>query len=112
MSAIAFALSAAVGSAVRAVLGWRLNGRLPLGTLAANVLAAFGLGLLVGPGSVEGASGPAGVALLGALGTWSAFANEVVALLRRGEWATAGGYLAATLVLGVAAAGAGLAVAS
>jgi fluoride exporter len=110
MTVVAFALAAAAASAVRAGLGWRLNRHLPFGTLAANVLASFVVGVAVGTRPPDEVGGLAVLAVGGALGTWSALVNEVAVLLREDRPTAAAGYLAASLVLGVVAAAAGLAV--
>jgi len=51
-----------------------------------------------------------GVGLLGSFTTFSALAVSFVALADAGEWATAVGYLIATMVAGLAAAWAGVAL--
>lgn len=104
--ALAFLLLAAAGGLLRWQLGERLNGTLPLGTLAANTLASLSLGLLSGSGSTSDTL--LGVGFLGALSTWSTLANEVVGLNRDGRSAAAVLYLFMTLVFGVAAAWLGL----
>jgi CrcB protein len=106
--AIAFAGAAAVGSVAR---WWcsRFNrvGR-PVGTLAVNVVSAFALGLLVG------ASGNTatiiGVALLGSLSTFATVVKEISGELETHRYGGALLYLGATVVLGVMAASAGIAI--
>ena len=104
MTIILFGTAAAAG----ALLRWQ-TGRLlprPLATLAVNVVGAFALGLLSGAAdpvlTVLGAGG------LGVLTTFSTLADDI-----RHLWATstarATGYIAATLILGIGAAAAGLA---
>ena len=105
----AFAVAGAVGALLRAEAGRRLNRSFPTGTLAVNVLGALALGLL-------SASAPPtltvlGVAGLGAMSTFSSFARDAVALLEERRAATAALYVSGTIVLGIAAAGAGLALA-
>ncbi|MEM9714244.1 MAG: CrcB family protein, partial [Actinomycetota bacterium] len=72
MTVALVAVVAAVGAVVRAVVGGRYDGSLPLGTLAVNVAGSFVLARLVATGSdlltVVGTGG------LGALTTWSAVA--------------------------------------
>ncbi|CAN5151556.1 fluoride efflux transporter CrcB [soil metagenome] len=83
----------------------------PLSTLVVNALGAFALGLLVSrvwptaPGWLRAGLG-AGV--LGSFTTFSAFAVSLVSLGAAGERMLALAYLAATLVLGFAAAALGL----
>ncbi|MEJ7845386.1 MAG: CrcB family protein [Acidimicrobiales bacterium] len=110
MTAAVFATLAALGAVVR----WRLAGRLdrpggwPIGTLAVNVVGSAALGLLAGSATpVMTAVGTGG---LGALTTASGVAAQV-ADLRGRRPGTASAYLATTVVLSVAAAALGLAVA-
>ena len=117
VAGLAFVLLAAAGTLVRAEIGWTVNrpGRWPWGTFAVNLLAAAGLGLVVGSAGGDTSGWSAGtVALavggLGALGTVSGLAAEVVGLAEGGRRRLAVGYLLATLTAGVAAAWAGLAL--
>lgn len=106
---VAFAVVGAVGALLRAEAGRRANRAFPTGTLTVNVIGAFALGLL------SAASSPtltvAGIAGLGAMTTFSSFARDAVALLEEHRGATAVLYVVGTVVLGLTAAGAGLAVA-
>lgn len=104
--ALAFLPLAAAGGLLRWQLGERLNGTLPLGTLAANTLASLSLGLLSGSGSASDTL--LGIGFLGAFSTWSTLANEVAALHRDARSAIALTYLVTTLLFGVAAAWLGL----
>jgi fluoride exporter len=104
-------LGAAVGAPLR-LLATRLaarDGRDPAnGTLAVNVAGSALLGVLLGLADV-----PAGVVALvgtgfcGTLTTFSTFGADVVRMLEERVLGRALGYLAATLVLGLAAATAG-----
>jgi fluoride exporter len=111
ITAAAFVVAAAVGTLVRAEAAWRANapGRLPWGTLAVNVVGALLLGLLadVDPpvATVLGVGG------LGALTTFSTFARELVTAAEHRQQALAAAYLLVTLVAGILAAAAGLALA-
>lgn len=117
VTGLVFVVLAAAGTLVRAEVSWAANrpGRWPWGTFAVNLLAAAGLGLVVGSagGDTSGWSGGT-VALavggLGALGTVSGLAAEVVGLADGGRWRLATVYLLATLVAGVAAAWVGVAL--
>ena len=106
MTAVLFGLAASAGSLLR----WQAGRRLPrpLAMLAVNVAGAFALGLLTGVGdpalTVVGAGG------LGALTTFSTVADDIRSLWTT-RAATAVAYVAATLVLGLGAAAAGLAAA-
>ena len=109
ITVVAFAVVGAVGALLRAEAGRRLNRSFPTGTLAVNVLGAFALGVL-------SASAPPtltvlGGAGLGAMSTFSSFARDAVALLEERRAVTAALYVSGTIVLGLTAAGAGLALA-
>lgn len=107
-------ISIAVGGALGAVARWGLGGwvhgwagaAFPWGTFAVNVVGSFLLGFSFL--YLESVSLPAelrrfiAIGFLGAFTTFSTFAYESVALLRDGEWARAGGYVAASVVLGLA----------
>jgi CrcB protein len=83
----------------------------PLSTLLVNIAGAFVLGLLV---SLLWHRVPAwlraglGAGLIGSFTTFSAVMVSLVDEGSRGLWALAGGYLALSLVLGLAAAALGL----
>jgi len=83
----------------------------PWGTWTVNVAGSFVLGVVA-------AAGPAWVTTLvgtgfcGALTTFSTFGYETVRLAEEGETATAIGYVAGSLVAGLAAAALGWAVGS
>ena len=106
MIAIAFLVAAALGALARALVGQRLNRAFPTGTLLVNVSGSFALGLLSGASpavlTVIGTGG------LGAYTTFSSFARDVVALIDEREWVAVAGYVLASLVIGVAAAAAGI----
>jgi CrcB protein len=111
---IAFA-AVGVGSACGAWLRWWLGLRLnplvptlPLGTLAANLIGGYLVGVAVGFFAQFQGLAPEWrlftiTGFLGGLTTFSTFSAEVIALLSRGElqWAmaTAGAHLAGSLVL-------------
>ena len=106
MIAVAFVALAAAGALARAVVGHRLNRAFPTGTLLVNVTGSFALGLLSGASpAVVTAVGTGG---LGAYTTFSSFARDVVALVEERKWGSAATYVLATLVIGVAAAAAGV----
>ncbi len=108
ITVIAFAVLAAVGAVARAVVGHQFNRAFPLGTLLVNVSGSFALGLLHGAGpAVLTVAGTGG---LGAYTTFSSFARDAVALGDDKRWWAAGLYVGASLLIGVAAAAAGLAL--
>ncbi len=87
----------------------------PISTLLANVVGAFVLALLVSRVWVRPATPPwlkagAGAGLLGSFTTFSALIVSLVAQASHGEWMLAVAYLAASILLGFAAASAGLAL--
>jgi fluoride exporter len=108
----------AVGTAARYGLGQRFPvgaSSFPVVTLVENVAGAAVLGLLLTVLVVRElpdwwrlllATG-----VLGSFTTFSTFATEVVLLVRDGAAATAVAYTAATMVLGIAAAAAGVSLA-
>ncbi len=109
----AIALGGAVGSLVRwAVVGIIDDPSWPWPVLVVNVVGGALLGWMVGRGGLGSAplTAAVGVGFCGGLTTMSALAVEVARLGRDGEMVTATGYLAATLVVGLAAAAAGLAL--
>lgn len=90
----------------------------PVGTLLVNVVGAFALGLLLErlAGGVETARRRrirllVGTGLLGSFTTYSSFALETERLLVVGAYGTAVAYVAASLVAGLVACAAGVAVA-
>ena len=108
-------LVVAVGGALGAVsrylaTGWvqGLSGDFfPWGTLVVNVLGslALGFGLVWLQASVASAEARQFLAIgfLGSFTTFSTFSYETVAMLRDGEWWRAGGYVAASVVVGLMA---------
>jgi CrcB protein len=95
-SAIAVALGAAFGALARWLLTIALaplSGAIPLGTLMANLVGGFLMGIVLGlMPAFSNLPVPVQLALttgfLGGLTTFSAFSGETVALLLRGYWLT------------------------
>lgn len=104
MIALAFVILAGAGALSRWGAAHLNRPSWPWGTLAVNVLGAFALGLLADAGGTTHTL--LGTAFLGSLTTWSSVVAEVAALAPRRSAL----YLTATLLLGIAAAAAGLAV--
>ena len=107
------ALGAVARFAVSTAMQARLGSTFPWGTLAVNTAGSLLLGLLL-PFTGSGAPvvhlfAVAGCA--GALTTFSTFAYDAVALVHNGRARYAAAYVAASVVLGVAAVAAGLGVA-
>jgi CrcB protein len=96
----------------RAVVA-RYRGRLPLATLVINTSGALILGLLTGAVLYHGLGhvpeAVAGTGFCGGYTTFSTFSVENVHLVREGYRRTAVAYSAASVVLGLAAAAAGIA---
>lgn len=102
---LAVGIGAAVGAVGRWFLGIWLNGAnaiVPWGTLAANLVGAYLIGLFLGflvphPGTPEWVRLVLVTGFLGGLTTFSTFSAEVVALLARGAYFLAFSYISASL---------------
>ena len=115
------ALAVFVGGGLGSVLRW-LVGRwtldwfgygFPVGTLAVNIAGSLAIRLAIG--ALEGVGQPAKLffvtGLLGGFTTFSAFSLDALTLWHRGQPAMAALYIAASVVLSLAAAVAGWAFA-
>ncbi|WP_431471026.1 fluoride efflux transporter CrcB [Sphingosinithalassobacter sp. LHW66-3] len=95
----------------RATLAWFGPGY-PVGTLTVNVLGGFAMGLLAGSLARAGGSEQlrllVGVGVLGGFTTFSAFSLDVMMMLERGDWTSAGFYALVSVTGAVAALAAGL----
>jgi fluoride exporter len=108
---LAVGIGAAVGAWLRWGLSLWLNERhaaIPLGTLAANLIGGYAIGLVVAWLSLHAEIDPRWrlfliTGLLGGLTTFSTYSAEVVALMQRGELGWAMGvaviHLAGSLLL-------------
>ncbi|MDF1477563.1 CrcB family protein [Leifsonia sp. H3M29-4] len=114
MTLLAVLIGGAVGTALRLGIDALLphgDDAFPWATLGINVLGAFVLGALVSsawdraPAWLRAGLGPG---LLGSFTTFSALAVSLVTLAAADEWMLAAGYLAASILLGLTAAGLGL----
>jgi CrcB protein len=111
MTLLVVAVGGALGAVSRYVTtGWvqDLSGDFfPWGTLAVNVLGSLALGfaLVWLQASVASAEARQFVAIgfLGSFTTFSTFSYESVALLRDGDWWRAGGYVAGSVLICLAA---------
>jgi CrcB protein len=79
----------------------------PYGTLAVNVIGGFA-GMLARIGGNENTRLLLGVGVLGGFTTFSSFSLEVVTMVERDAWATALGYVLASVLGAVLALFAGL----
>lgn len=111
------ALGGALGASVRHLLGgatktlWGTS--FPYGTLIANVLGGFLMGLLVGWMAFKISGGEnlrlfLGVGLLGGFTTFSAFSLEAVLMLERKAYGQFVSYVGGSVVLSIAALMVGL----
>jgi len=120
MTTLLVAVGGALGAIARYLVDFWMVSRgitsVPLGTLVVNVSGSFALGLLVGILGTTG--GPdwiltfVGTGFLAAYTTFSTWMFEAARLFQRGAWSPAIVHLAATMVLGVGFAAAGLWLAS
>ena len=115
-TALVVGLLSGVGAVARVTITDALSaaGRLPRhrATLLLNVAGAFALGLLTGADVTGDALLYAGVAFLGSLTTFSTWMADEARLVRAGDRAEAGRLVVASIVLGLAAAGGGWALAA
>lgn len=119
-------LAVAVGGAIGAVSRYLISGWVahltrespfPFGTLVVNATGAFVLGIIMG-GTVSGGRflmGPTArtfltIGILGGYTTFSTFSYETIEALRLGDMRVALGNVAATVIVGIAACGLGLAL--
>jgi len=107
-------LIVAAGGALGAMARYGLGRLLPAagwpwGTLAVNVIGGLAMGLLTGWLAFRGGAQAesirlfAAVGVLGGFTTFSAFSLETALMIERRDFAMAGGYIAASVVLSIAA---------
>jgi CrcB protein len=116
-AASAVGLGAALGALLRWQLGAALNSltpAVPAGTLAANLIGGYGIGLAMAFFTQRPELAPEWrlfivTGLLGGLTTFSTFSAEVVTLLQQGRWALAAGAAVLHLAGSLLATAAGLA---
>jgi CrcB protein len=110
ITATAFLAAAATGALARAVIAarWNRDGGAALGTMVVNVTGSFLLGLLAT--TAPPALTVLGAGALGTFTTFSGFARDVLVAVERRRIGLAAGYVVATCVLGILAAGAGVAL--
>lgn len=112
------ALGGAIGAVGRYLTGvatLNLMGRgFPWGTITVNILGSFLMGVLVVVLAKKGGTHLAPLFMTGMLGgftTFSAFSLDAITIYERGQVGLAFGYVAASVILSLAAIGAGLWVA-
>jgi CrcB protein len=111
VSALLVRVGGAVGAPARYLTDlWvqsRHDSKVPWGTFTVNVVGSLILGAVAGAGAAAGLSGWAvtllGTGFCGALTTFSTFSYETVRLLDAGRWRTASLYVAASVIVGLAA---------
>ncbi|MDN4478249.1 CrcB family protein [Demequina sp. SYSU T00039] len=113
---LAATLGVGVGACVRFSLGWLDRPKtFPWPTILANLLGSALLGAVLalsdGGALSPGATFALGTGVAGGLSTFSSLAVDALVLWRDGRRTAATAYLAGTLVLGLASAAAGFAVA-
>jgi CrcB protein len=86
----------------------RFSTGLPYGTLTVNLLGSFLLGWLIGANADQNGLFFGGIGVLGAFTTFSTVKLEMIRMLADKAWGALIGYIAATYILGIAAAFAGL----
>ena len=106
MTPLLVALGASLGAALRYLAGHWFDGRFPWGTLLANLVGSFLLGLFSALSLGESAFALLGTGFCGAFTTYSAFA---VKTQERG-WAGGTAYAVATVPLALAACALGFLV--
>jgi len=115
---IAFAIAAAIGAPARYLIEGFVQDHtgdgFPWGTVVVNISGCFVLGVLTGLGLYHGLSATPRLVLgtggMGAYTTFSTFTFQTVGLVERGSPRAAAGNVVASILVGLAAAGAGLAL--
>ncbi len=101
MTAVLVAIGAAVGAPLRYLIDQAVRARIgtefPWGTLAANVVGSFVLGLLVATGPSAGALALIGTGFCGGLTTFSTLRWDALSLARDGFRPRAAAYVAVSL---------------
>lgn len=116
---IAIALGGALGSWLRYVLATEVTDRagvIGAGTFAVNIVGAFVLGVVFGlievrfPDTPRWVGSGISIGVLGGFTTFSSYTLDAIRQVEDGRWALAVMYVVGTVVLGLAAAVAGVAL--
>jgi len=116
---IAIALGGALGSWLRYVLATEVTDRagvIGAGTFAVNIVGAFVLGVVFGlievrfPDTPRWVGSGISIGVLGGFTTFSSYALDAIRQVEDGRWALAVAYVLGTVVLGLLAAVAGVAL--
>lgn len=116
MTYLAISIGAILGANTRFLLGGWVLGRMgpefPYGTLLINVSGSFVIGLVYAllerSGAPDWARPLVIVGFLGAYTTFSTFSLDALALVERGAWLAAGGYVLGSVFASLAAVWAGV----
>ena len=102
------AIGGALGSVLRVLVGMAVS--FPFGTLVVDVLGSFAIGLVwaLGADKTSGATSFLMLGVLGGFTTFSTFSLDALKLFQNGQLMGAGGYIAASVVLSLAACGFGV----
>lgn len=120
MALLYVALGGALGSALRYLVGGSvqraMHAGFPYGTLIVNITGCFIVGVLIKLFmNVEPPAPLRSLLVVGFCGgftTFSSFSGETIGLIESGDYARAGAYVLASVVLCLAATGAGMAAVS
>ncbi len=116
---IAIALGGALGSWLRYVLATEVTDRtgvIGAGTFAVNIVGAFILGVVFGlievrfPDTPRWVGSGISIGILGGFTTFSSYTLDAFRQVEEGRWALAVAYVVGTVVLGLVAAVAGIAL--
>jgi fluoride exporter len=111
-AALLVALGAAIGAPTRYLTDRALQSThgtgFPWGTFTVNVVAAFGLGLVLGGPAPSMVVAAVGIGFCGGLSTWSTLGYETVRLAEERQWSSAVFNILASTFAGLGAAGVGL----
>jgi len=112
---VGLVVAGAIGAPLRYLVDAKVS-RQPWGTFVINVTGSFVLGLITGAVLYHAFPNTPkvilGTGLCGAYTTFSTFTFETVRLVEEGDTWAAARYLLASVIVGVAAAAAGLAIAA